>query len=282
MISSPILDLYIKNDMEFSNNVSNNDNDNIIKNANLNESFEINDDITLNNEIEKIKKEILILENKNNILLNKLKEEKNKNISLTSFNNDENENIPNDIELNNILTDISNYLSVNSFDEIVPKLKEMVEYLNINIYENHEKNKIRNELIIKLQDLYISSNKINEKKEKVSIKVLWRWIKNLINNYKSLLIEKNKKEEIYQNLKEKDDFYKECCDELMNKYKVNNLEELNKFIEELIKRNNMNKKRVQQLKKILVNDNNNNQKQNFKIINNKKNNNEDITFNKDY
>lgn len=281
MISSPVLDLYIKNDMEFSNNVSNNDNDNIIKNANLNESFEINDDITLNNEIEKIKKEILILENKNNILLNKLKEEKNKNISLTSFNNDENENIPNDIELNNILTDISNYLSVNSFDEIVPKLKEMVEYLNINIYENHEKNKIRNELIIKLQDLYISSNKINEKKEKVSIKVLWRWIKNLINNYKSLLIEKNKKEEIYQNLKEKDDFYKECCDELMNKYKVNNLEELNKFIEELIKRNNMNKKRVQQLKKILVNDNNN-QKQNFKIINNKKNNNEDITFNKDY
>ena len=281
MISSPVLDLYIKNDMEFSNNVSNNDNDNIIKNANLNESFEINDDITLNNEIEKIKKEILILENKNNILLNKLKEEKNKNISLTSFNNDENENIPNDIELNNILTDISNYLSVNSFDEIVPKLKEMVEYLNINIYENHEKNKIRNELIIKLQDLYISSNKINEKKEKVSIKVLGRWIKNLINNYKSLLIEKNKKEEIYQNLKEKDDFYKECCDELMNKYKVNNLEELNKFIEELIKRNNMNKKRVQQLKKILVNDNNN-QKQNFKIINNKKNNNEDITFNKDY
>lgn len=281
MISSPVLDLYIKNDMEFSNNVSNNDNDNIIKNANLNESFEINDDITLNNEIEKIKKEILILENKNNILLNKLKEEKNKNISLTSFNNDENENIPNDIELNNILTDISNYLSVNSFDEIVPKLKEMVEYLNINIYENHEKNKIRNELIIKLQDLYISSNKINEKKEKVSIKVLWRWIKNLINNYKSLLIEKNKKEEIHQNLKEKDDFYKECCDELMNKYKVNNLEELNKFIEELIKRNNMNKKRVQQLKKILVNDNNN-QKQNFKIINNKKNNNEDITFNKDY
>ena len=281
MISSPVLDLYIKNDMEFSNNVSNNDNDNIIKNANLNESFEINDDITLNNEIEKIKKEILILENKNNILLNKLKEEKNKNISLTSFNNDENENIPNDIELNNILTDISNYLSVNSFDEIVPKLKEMVEYLNINIYENHEKNKIRNELIIKLQDLYISSNKINEKKEKVSIKVLWRWIKNLINNYKSLLIEKNKKEEIHQNLKEKDDFYKECCDELMNKYKVNNLEELNKFIEELIKRNNMNKKRVQQLKKILVNDNNN-QKQNFKIINNKKNNNEDSTFNKDY
>ena len=307
MISSPILDFGLNN-LDINNNIcNNNDNDNDIKTKNKNgiesidnknnnnidkDSINSNAKVnSLNSEIVQLKKEIISIQKNNNILLAKLKEEKKKHISLSSFES-ENENMPNDIELNNILNEISNNLAIKSFDEIVPKLKEMIEYLNINIYEKNEANKKRNELILKLRELYISSNIINEKKGNISIKVIWRWIKNLINNYKSLLVEKAKKEEILKNLENNDNFYKESCDELMAKYKKNNLEELNKFIEELIKRNNINRKRVEQLKKILVNDNksngnglrnNINNENNFKIIMNYNQQNiEDITFNTNY
>ena len=300
MISSPVLDFNLNNNLDIITNVINteyeNENDIKIKNKNTIENIEninnnnVDDNILLNDEIEKIKNEIKLMENNKNILLNKLEEEKNKYISLSSFNNDENENMPNDIELNNILNEICNNFSVNSYDEIIPKLKEMIEYININIYEKNDKNKNRNDLILKLKELYISSNKINDNKDQITIKALWRWIKNLINNYKSLLMEKEKKEEILKNL-EKENIYKYCCDELMDKYKVNNLEELNIFIEELIKRNNINRKRVEQLKKMLVNDNNNNinnirnnNENNFNklLIKNFTQSNEDIKFNKNF
>ena len=311
MISSPVLDLYTKNFEMFNyfynnNNDIENNNENDIKTKNKNtiDSIENNTnennirninnterEYELNLEIEKLKNEIFSIQKSNNILLNKLNEEKMKYATLSSFES-EDENIPNEKELNNLLADISNNLGVETFDEIVPKLKEMIDYLNINIYEKNEDNNKRNEFILKIQELYLSSNKTNEKKEHISIKILWRWIKSLINNYKSLMVEKTKKEEILKNLEKNENFYKECCDELMVKYKKNNLEELNKFIEELIKRNNINKKRVEQLKKILVNDiknnnnniiNNMNNENNFKItMNCTQQNNEDITFNKNY
>ena len=260
MISSPILDLNIKDNIEMQRIINNNnENDDIDINMKTNkDNIDKDDDKLLNEEIENIKKEILSLQENNKLLLNKIKEEKNKNIILNSIDNTEKENIPNENELNNTLTEISNYLKVNSYDEIIPKLKEMIKYININLLEKNDKNKAKNELITKLQELFISMNNINEKKEQISIKVLWRWIKYLINNYKSLLLENEKKMEIYKNLNEKEKSYKECCIELMNKYKVNNLEELNKFIEELIRRSNLNRKRIEQLKKILVNDNNQN------------------------
>ena len=311
MISSPVLDLYTKNFEMFNyfynnNNDIENNNENDIKTKNKNTIDSIENNTNENNirninnterenelnlEIEKLKNEIFLIQKSNNILLNKLNEEKIKYATLSSFES-EDENIPNEKELNNLLADISNNLGVETFDEIVPKLKEMIDYLNINIYEKNEDNNKRNEFILKIQELYLSSNKTNEKKEHISIKILWRWIKSLINNYKSLMVEKTKKEEILKNLEKNENFYKECCDELMVKYKKNNLEELNKFIEELIKRNNINKKRVEQLKKILVNDiknnnnniiNNMNNENNFKItMNCTQQNNEDITFNKNY
>ena len=285
MISSPILDFNSNNNLELNrfinnNNYYNNENDIDTNKINNKENIDkIDDDDLLNEEIKNIKKEILSMQAKNNILLNKLKEEKNKNILLTSLDNNEKENIPNDNELNNILAEISNYLNVNSFDEIIPKLKEMINYLNNNIYEKNDKNKARNELILKLQELYISMNNINENKEQISIKILWRWIKYLINNYKSLLIEKDKIMDIFNNLNEKDKSYKDCCIELMNKYQIKSLEELNKFIEELIRKNNLNRKRIDQLKKLLVNDDSNkNKNENNKNLNMIRLNNEDIKF----
>ena len=310
MISTPVLDSNFNNEIfdlqNYTKSSDDNDNDNVNKikdtqnenendingkNKSKNNNIEVVDksELMLDSEIEKIKKEIHNLKEKNNILLNKLKEEKNKNISLTSFNNGENESIPNDNELHNILTDIANHLQVNRYEDIIPKLKEMIEYLNTNIYENNEKSKKRNELISKLQELYMSLNNktnTNEQKENVSIKVIWRWIKYLMNSYKSLLNEKEKKIEIFKNLNEKDNYYRESCIELMNKYKMNSLEDLNSFIEELIKRNNINRKRVEQLKKILVDDSNSNRNNNEKkknlIMSYKRQKNDDIKFNKNY
>jgi len=239
------------------------------------------EDEMLNYEIEKLKKEIVAMQANNNILLNKLNEEKNKNSSLIAFN--KNENFPSDEELQNILTDMASYLQVNSFEDIVPKLKEMIQYLNVNLYEKNDKNNIRNEFISKLKELYLTLNDKKDKNDTITIKVLWRWIKHLINSYKSLLIEKEKKDEILKNMEKKESYYKECCEELMNKYNMKNLEQLNKFIEELIKKNNMNKRRVEQLKKILVDDNKPQSKsdKNLKIDFNKMKD-EDIKYKRDY
>jgi hypothetical protein len=295
MISSPILDSNIKKNIKEKHNIQNrknildmnnysNENINNINEKINNHNFEnmnSNEDEMLNYEIEKLKQEIISMQANNNILLNKLKEEKNRNSSLIAFN--KNENFPSDEELQNILTDMANYLQVNSFDDIVPKLKEMIQYLNVNIYEKNDKNNLRNEFISKLKELYMSLNGKKDKSEAISIKVLWRWIKHMINTYKSLLIEKEKKDEILKNMEKKENYYKECCEELMNKYNMKNLEQLNKFIEELIKKNNMNKRRVEQLKKILVDDNHPQSKSEKNLkINFNKDKDEDIKYKRDY
>jgi hypothetical protein len=296
MISTPVLNSNLKKGFKLNNHIRYSDfrlndtehNENDINGKNKSrtndiENFDKNE-YMLSYEIEKIKKQIVEEQENNIILLNKLEEEKNKNASLTSLNNQDNEDIPNDKELNYILTDIANYLQVNNLEEIIPKLQEMIEYLNVNIYQKSERNKKRNELISKLQELYISLNNSKETKEQVSIKVIWRWIKYLMNTYKSLLNEKEKKMEIFKNLSDRDNYFKECCLELMNKYKAKNLEELNIFIEELIKRNNINKKRVEQLKKILVDDNNRNNSQKINVLmkDNKQDKYNDINYNKKY
>jgi len=298
MISSPVLDSNVKKSIKekhYNQNSKNlidmNKDSDSYENMNNDIKGKINnknytnivnkEDEMLNYEIEKLKKEIVAMQVNNNILLNKLNEEKNKNSSLIAFN--KNENFPSDEELQNILTDMASYLQVNSFEDIVPKLKEMIQYLNVNLYEKNDKNNIRNEFISKLKELYLTLNDKKDKNDTITIKVLWRWIKHLINSYKSLLIEKEKKDEILKNMEKKESYYKECCEELMNKYNMKNLEQLNKFIEELIKKNNMNKRRVEQLKKILVDDNKPQSKsdKNLKIDFNKMKD-EDIKYKRDY
>lgn len=99
--------------------------DNIENNSNENNTGNINNterENELNSEIEKLKNEIFSIQKSHNISLNKLNEEKMKHSTLSSF-EIENENISNDIQLNNLLIDISNNLGVKTFDEIMPKLK---------------------------------------------------------------------------------------------------------------------------------------------------------------
>ena len=197
-----------------------------------------NDEFYLS-EIDKLKKEIDNLKKNNEYLNNQLKEEQKKNEQLFSIQKakDEGEN--------SILSEISHCLQVSSFEEILPKLNEIINYLNNNIinisYKKNQdsNNKIRDELISKMQNLYLSLTGSNEKKEEITIKILWRWIKHLINTVKQLALEKEKNIEIYQNMQEIDEC-KEYCEELITEFNLQSLDELKMFIDNLLKQSNIN------------------------------------------
>ena len=190
-------------------------------------------------EIEELKKEINNLKSNNEYLNNQLKEEQRKNEQLFSIQKakDENEN--------SYLSEISHCLQVSSFEEILPKLNEIINYLNNNVNNNANQNsnkdsnnKIRDELISKMQNLYLSLTGSNERKEEITIKILWRWIKHLINTVKQLALEKEKNLEMYQNMQEVSE-YKDYCEELISEFNLQSLEELKMFIDNLLKQNNI-------------------------------------------
>ncbi len=188
-------------------------------------------------EIDRLKKEIDDLKKTNEILGSQLKEEQRKNEQLFSIQKakDENEN--------SILAEISHCLQVSSFEEILPKLNEIINYLNNNVNSNALKNnnqdgnnKIRDELISKLQNLYLSLTGSDEKKEEVTIKILWRWIKHLINTVKQLALEKEKNIAYYENVQESDEC-KEFCEELISELNLQSLAELKMLINNLLNQN---------------------------------------------
>ena len=189
-------------------------------------------------EIEKLKKEINNLKKDNEYLTTQLKEEQKKSEQLFSMQKakDEGEN--------SILSEISHCLQVSSFEEILPKLNEIINYLNNNVSNANKdnkqdsENKIRDELISKLQNLYLSLTGSSEKKEEITIKILWRWIKHLINTVKQLALEKEKNIEMYQNIQEIGD-YKDYCEELISEFNLQSLDELKMFIDNLLKQNNI-------------------------------------------
>ena len=193
-------------------------------------------------EIIKLKQEIESLENNNEILSNQLKEEEKRNEELNIIKNEKEEND------NSILSDISHCLQVNSFEEILPKLNEMINFLNQ--YNNDQNVKIKEELITKLKSLYISSNNSYDNKENITIQDLWRWIKNLINNVRQLSVEKKKNAELYNNNYA---IYKKYCEKLIQEFNLNSFDELKIFIDDLLAKNNVNKKRVEKLRKVLMN-----------------------------
>ena len=225
MISTPIL--------YNTNEVNKNEEDNID-----------NEDIILNYKINKIQQEIDNIKEKNELLLNNLIKEKDRNISLKSCETD----------IEQILLEISKYLEVNNYDEIPNKLLEMINYLaDNNIKEINSKN----EFIINLRELYKKYN-IEEKNEKISIKILWGWIKYLINNNKKIKNEIDENTILLQNIEKKNIFYKNNCEEIMNIYELKNISQLDEFIKRLINKSNVYRKRIEQLKKMLSEDNNKN------------------------
>ena len=158
-------------------------------------------------------------------------------------------------DIENILEKIKKYLKLNKIDEIYPKLTEIINYINNNIDEKNPNNKARDELIKNIENLY--RNLTNDKNENIELKILWRWVKHLINNIKKLLNEKEKNEQIYKELLI-NDIYKNFCVELIDEYNLNNINELKEFIFDLLERNDENRKRELKLKNILFDSDSNN------------------------
>ena len=158
-------------------------------------------------------------------------------------------------DIENILEKIKTYLKLNKIDEIYPKLTEIINYINKNIDEKNPNNKARDELIKNIENLY--RNLTNDKNENIELKILWRWVKHLINNIKKLLNEKEQNEQIYKELLI-NDIYKNFCVELIDEYNLNNINELKEFIFDLLERNDENRKRELKLKNILFDSDSNN------------------------
>ena len=181
---------YNKSFDTYERNPQNNNLLNYGQSQNMNQSKNAGNNEYYIAEIEKLKKEINNLKKDNEYLSSQLKEEQKKSEQLFSIQKAKEEGE------NSILSEISHCLQVSSFEEILPKLNEIINYLNNN--ENNankdskqdSENKIRDELISKLQNLYLSLTGSNEKKEEITIKILWRWIKHLINTVKQLALEK--------------------------------------------------------------------------------------------
>ena len=276
------------NDNNYENKVSENNFKSFFKKSNNNKKF-MTKILNLNNnindvqknqyeeEIARLKQEISNLENDNDILSTQLIEEERKNEELHQLKNEKEESD------NSILSDISHCLQVNSFEEILPKLTEMINYLTN--YNNDKKSKMKEDIISKLKSLYIITNDSKEKKDNISIQDLWRWIKQLIEEVDELSLEKEKYEEMYN--KNSNDVYKNFCEKLIKEFGLNSFDELKFFINDLMTKNDLNKKRVEKLRKVLMNNNNDsdNKEESFNI-NNINNNNyymkEDNDYDNDY
>ena len=272
----------INNDLDNNNNKSY-----LKKNINNNQKFmtkilNLNNNDNINNnqksqyeeEIARLKQEISNLENDNDILSNQLVEEERKNEELHQLKNEKEEND------NSILKDISHCLQVNSFDEILPKLTEMINYLTN--YNTDKNSKMKEDIISKLKSLYIITTDSKEKKDNISIQDLWRWIKQLIEEVDELSLEKEKYEEMYN--KNNNDIYKNFCEKLIKEFGLNSFDELKFFINDLMTKNDLNKKRVEKLRKVLMNNNNDTEskEESFNINNNNYYIKEQNDYNDDY
>ena len=222
-------------------------NNNLESNKNIDLSS-LDSEIKYTTLINQLKNQIIQLENKNDLLSKEIEIENKKNIDLYNILNEKEK----DIE--NILENIKKYLKLNKIDEIYPKLNEIVNYINLNIDEKNPNNKARDDLIKNIENLY--RNLTNDKNENIELKILWRWVKHLINNIKKLLNEKEQNEQIYKDLLI-NDIYKNFCVELIEEYNLNNINELKEFIFDLLERNDINKKRELNLKNILFDSNSN-------------------------
>ena len=201
-----------------------------------------NDDIILNYKINKIQEEINSIKEKNESLLKNLSNEQERNIQLKSSSKD----------IEKILMEISKYFEVNNSEEIPAKLSEMINFLSD--FNNINENEARNDFIIKLKELYKKNNNIQDKKEAINMKTLWRWIKYLLNSNKKIKNEIDKNTILLQNIEKKNIFYKNNCEEIMNIYDIKSLNQFDEFVHGLINKNNIYRKRIEQLKKMLSED----------------------------
>ena len=211
-----------------------------------------------------LEQQISYLKSQIDLLNRELTAEKSKNSLLAQKNSEleKNQINPND---QSIIADIMSYLNVQSKEEILPKLKELINHIkSLESNSNHSSNKkitnndkLKDELIDKLKSLYVALTG-TETNDEIDIKTIWRWIKHLINTVRDLAQEKEKNYQVYQELNEAN-AYKDFCYEIMNEFNIDSIENFKNFINDVLGS-------IQQNQSEVVDNNNNannDDKQNF-------------------
>ena len=210
-------------------------------------SFLNNQTIKYQNEIIKLKQQIKNLEEQNEILEIKINEEEERNSSLES------QKKIKDKTNEEIIFQIQNYLNLNSKEEIIPQLKEMIIYIKENSdsidFPNKEA-KLRDELIEKLEGLYLTLTGSEKKEnENIEINILWKWVKHLVNILDELNQEKENNILIYQEINH-NDVYKNFCSEMLNEFNLDSIDNLKEYINNLLRKVILMKEELKKLKNV--------------------------------
>lgn len=144
-----------------------------------------------------------------------------------------------------IITNISSILGISSINDIIPQLKIMLNQIN------KRDSLLTEDLIDKIKDLYINLSQTYEKKHEIEISTIIKWIKHLLNTINILNEDKENNLHILSQLKNNNK-YKNYCEQIIQEYKLQNIDELKSFIEELLNINSIYKKRVHKLKRVLL------------------------------
>lgn len=214
-----------------------------------------------------LEQQISYLKSQIDLLNRELTAEKSKNSLLAQKNSEleKNINVPINANDQSIIADIMSCLNVQSKEEILPKLEELITHikaLESKNNSNHSSNKkmtnndkLKDELVDKLKSLYVALTG-TETNEDIDIKTIWRWIKHLINTVRDLAQEKEKNYQVYQELNEAN-AYKDFCYEIMNEFNIDSIENFKNFINDVLGSIQQNQSEVDN------NNANNDDKQNF-------------------
>ncbi len=145
------------------------------------------------------------------------------------------------------INDVINNLSfINDNNNPIEKINQ--------IYMICEDISLKEEFINGLKTLYILKNPNNEiiKNEELNIKKLWRWLKDIIENIRTTNDENDNFKIGLEHLKEEKQIFKDFCLDLMEKFNIEDIEELKNQINSLIINRNIEKKRINKLKKVLT------------------------------
>ena len=213
------------------------------KNINLDVDYEKDEsyrNIEYELEIQRLKKQYKSLKLRNKFLLTKLDD-------ITKSNSLLEEELNIDIFDKTGINDVINNLSfINDNNNPIEKINQ--------IYMICEDLSLKEEFINGLKTLYILKNQSNEiiHNEELNVKKLWRWLKDIIENIRTTNDENDNFKIGLEHLKQEKDIFKNFCLDLMSQLKIQNIDQLKNYINSLIMKRNLEKKRISKLKKVLT------------------------------
>lgn len=186
-------------------------------------------------------------------LKKKVQQLKNDNIILSTC-------ISNEVKENALLEDKLKSGKVEG-GETLNKIYELISYKNNeNIFnffnrlnEKYNEEKSREEFIKGLEEIYVKINNLQQSSgEQNNIKVIWRWLKQLVKDLKIIDDENQNIQAQIEHISQEGESYQQYCESIFRDYGLRDIEDLKAFIHELLVRKTIDEKRVHKLKQVLM------------------------------